>query len=269
VVRRNWYFLAILLIAAGFQAVSAVYYLREQSFLEAYLERSASPSLPPSEQAKSLVLSLKSNPEEDNDSYFLLPIFRPLRPTARQVIEIGGDCADRSRLIITLLHLRGIRSEKWALYDAQGESVHAAVEADVESGKMVVDPLFGIWFPKPGGGYYAIDDLRRDPSILDRRIAELREQAVQPGAHPLRLYPLNKYVYTSARTINWNKGFLMKGAYWVLRHTIGAGTDKIGRPEFVEEPPLMVIYGMGGIEIVALLAWLALARRRRKAAAVK
>jgi hypothetical protein len=260
---RKWFFLSVLTIALGFQLISATYYYFEQAALANYLSRVASTSSPPSEFAKEVVLSLKDKPDE-NDSYFLLPVFRPLRPAPWQVLEKGGDCADRSRLVSALLRLHGIRGSKWALYNASGESVHAVVEVNVESGKMVVDPLFGIWFPKPGGGYYDIGELKQDSNILKQRVAELRAQGVQPGTDRLDFYPLDQYVYTNARTINWNKNAILRSVYKLLHGVLGQSADHLSRPAFVEEPPLMVIYGMAALEIAVLLVWLIVKKKARK-----
>jgi hypothetical protein len=221
-----------------------VYYVQERRSLSAYLDSVSTPSLAATEQIKQVVSSLKNKPSEGNESYFLLPVFRFLRPTPRQVIENGGDCADRSRLLERLLQLRGISSSKWALYDAHGESVHAVIQADVESGKMVVDPLFGIWFPKPSGGYYAISDLKRDPGILRQRINELQAKGLKPGADSLASYDVDRYTYAHARTINWNKSAIMRYTYQLLHGLLGETADNLHRPAFVEEPPLLVFYGV-------------------------
>ena len=263
----KWFFIAILVGALGLQTASAIYYFREQAFLAKYVDRVADSSLSRSEQVKRVVISLKNDPDVDNDSYFLLPVFRSLRPTARQVIEDGGDCADRSRLLIALLNLRGIHGSKWALYNAQGKSVHAVVEADVESGKMVADPLFGLWFPKAQAGFYDIHELKQNPKILPNRVAELRAQGIQPGVDRLQLYPLNEYVYTNARTINWNKNAVLRGVYSLLHGILGERASELGRPGFAEEPPLMVIYGMAVLEFVVFLVWFILAKRSRTLAA--
>ena len=265
--RARWYFAAILGLLLGLQLFSLTYYVREQRSLVAYLNQIASPSLPPSEQVKEVVLSFQDKPDDENDSYFLWPAFRFLRPTPWQVLERGGDCADRSRLVVALLHLRGIHASKWALYNAQGESKHAAVQADVESGKMAVDPLFGLWFPKPQGGYYAIRELRQDPRILSQRVDELLAKGQQPGAGRLEFYPKDQYVYTQARTINWNKSGSMRFAYRALHGILGEGVDELRRPGFAEEPPLMVIYGAAGMEFVLVLAWFMMVRLRRRVTA--
>jgi hypothetical protein len=253
------------MVLLGVQLFSLAYYALEQGALAEYNNRVVSPSSPPSEQVRLIVASLKDKPSDDNNSYFLFPFFRFLRPTPWQVIDRGGDCADRSRLVIALLRLRGIHASKWALYDAQGQSVHAVVQADVETGKMVVDPLFGLWFPKPQDGYYAIPELKQNPTILLSRLEELRRSKTRPGAARLEFYPSDEYVYSGARTINWSKSSPMRFCYSFLRRIMGAEVDELNRPVFVEEPPLMLLYGIALLEIVLGCAWLIAARRTRKA----
>jgi len=263
VIYRTWLFATFLLLSLGLQVFSCVYYIEEQRALTGYLNRVAIPSATPSELAKDVVSSLKTKPDE-NSSYFFLPVFRPLRPSPWQVLEKGGDCADRSRLVIALLRLRGVHASKWALYNPDGESVHAVVEADVESGKMVVDPLFGMWFPKPQGGYYAIRDLKQDPKLLQQRIADLRAQGVRPGTDSLELYPLDQYIYVNARTINWSKNAVWRLVYLILHGLIGDRADQLDRPALAEEPALMVICGAAGFECVVVFVWLYLRRKARK-----
>jgi hypothetical protein len=231
-----------------------------------YLNYVTQASQPPSELAKEIVLSLKDKPDDGNDSYFLFPLFRPLRPTATQVLERGGDCADRSRLVITLLNLRGIHAAKWALYNRNGESKHAVVEADVETGKMVVDPLFGMWFPKPQGGYFGIRELRQDPSILPGRLEVLRAEKVRPGADRLEFYPVNDYIYTNARTINWTKNALLRDTFAILHGMLGERASELHRPRFAEEPALMVIYGLAALEAFLIVLWLVMRRLTKRPA---
>ena len=254
--RRTRYLLVALAPLLALQLLALGYYLREQRALNGYAGRVANSQNPPSKQVQDLVLSFRDKPDNGNDSYFLVPVLKFLRPTPLQVIERGGDCADRSRLLIALLRLRGIPASKWALYNSKGESVHAVVEADVETGKMVADPLFGIWFPKPTGGYYDIAELRANPGILAARLSSLRAQGLEPGADRLEGYKINEYSYVHARTINWNKSAAMLALYKVLLKFIGSRVDQLRRPGFVEEPALMFIYGLAGLELFLILAWL-------------
>ena len=75
-----------------------------------------------------------------------------------EVLEHGGDCADRSRLLIVLLRHEGIYATKVALHDSQGSPQHAVVSASIEDEdhSMVIDALFGMYFPKPEGGIVTV-----------------------------------------------------------------------------------------------------------------
>ena len=258
--------LVIVLLLVGVQGVALAVYWRDRRNLEALFDRIASPSLPPSEQAKLIANYLEMKSADTNNSYFLLPLLRFLRATAWQAAKEGGDCADRSRLMVALLQLRGIQASKWALYAPNGSPVHAVIELESEQGKMVVDPLFDMWFPRPGGGYYAIQDLEQNPEILRQRVLGLRASGEEPIGWAVNGYPLNRYVYDRVRTINWDKSTHMRVIYRVFYRFMGEGADRISRPFFVEWPSLMSVFGIGGLEALLLLVWLSLrwrARRRR------
>jgi hypothetical protein len=233
-------FVTLLLV----QLVALRQHIDDQHYLHALVDRIVSADKAPSEQVLAILEYLRHVPAIENSSYFLLPIFRWLRPPARSVAEEGGDCSDRARLVINLLYLRDIHATKWALYSADNLPQHAAVEVEVETGKMVIDALFGIYFPRPHGGYYGIQDLMENSGILDRRIADLRKMNVRLGAGKLQYYPLDKYRYEFSRTINWNKSIVTERLYKILRIIVGNRVDNLTRPYFFEVPALMVIYGI-------------------------
>ena len=225
----------------GVQALSIIHFLNEERYLSDLMDRIVPRSLPPSEQAIKVVESLREKADIDNPSYFLFPIFGFLRATPHQVMEQGGECGDRSRLVIRLLSVRGIKASKWALYSKEGKSVHATVELEAESGKMVVDPLFGLWFPRASGGYYGIRELRQSPGILHDRIHSFIAQGKRPGTRDLRTYPLDDYSYEYAKTINWDKWVGLSSLYKALRVIMGTSIDDLQRPVFVEAPQLLVV----------------------------
>jgi hypothetical protein len=229
------------------QCISVIDYLREEDYLLGLMDRIAPRSLPPSEQAIKVVESLKGLPVKEfsatrqDSPYFLLPIFSFLRPMPRQVMEQGGDCADRSRLVIRMLRQHGIEASKWALYTKEMKSVHAVVELEAETGKMVADPDFGLWFPRSNGGYYSIRDLRQSPKILRDRIQSLVEQGIRPWA------------------VTWP-------LYKVLSVIMGPSVDDLQRPAFVEAPQLMVVIIAGVIQgglVGPYLAHIRIARRKK------
>ena len=224
------------------QCISIIDYLHEEEYLSGLMDRIAPRSLPPSEQAMKVVESLKGLPVMPQDTpYFLLPIFSFLRPMPRQVMEQGGDCGDRSRLVIRMLRLHGISASKWALYTKEMKSVHAVVELETEAGKMVADPLYGLWFPRPDGGYYDIKELRQSSSILQGRIQTLLREGVRPGSSDLKSYPIDEYTYQYAKSINWEKWAVTWPLYKALSIIMGPSIDNLQRPAFVEAPQLMVV----------------------------
>ena len=256
----------VLAVCVLIQAAALAKYAQDQEYLKALMSSLASPSIPASQQAEAISKYLALKPDDSNNAYFLLPIFGVLRPSARAVADQGGDCADRSRLMVVLLETRHIHASKWALYTPSGQPHHAVVELRSEAGNMVIDPLYNMWFPKPGGGFYDIDDLRADPSILRNRVLTLQADTADQLNKRIDWYPLDQYVYNNARRINWNKSIILLAVYRVLHAVIGARADHIWRPEYAEQPALMIVYGFLPLDGVALFA-LAWAGRKRKRAA--
>ncbi len=194
---------------------------------------------------------------------FLSPILDLLRPPPREITERGGDCADRSRLLISLLRLHGIRASKVALYDKDQIPRHAVVIVDIENdAQMVVDPFYGLYFPRPGGGgYYSLADLTRDESILRSRIEHLVSLGVDDkipkySEFPyIEKYPYERYTYGQPRSINWDKSSAMRLLYGFLKTFLGEEVDLINRPFFVERPALMLLFGTVGIQLLILVSY--------------
>lgn len=245
------------------QCLSFVHYSNEEEYLSGLMDRIAPRSLPPSEQAIKVVESLKALPAIGNDSYFLLPIFSVLRPIPRQVLEQGGDCGDRSRLVVRMLRLHGIEASKWALYTREMKSVHAVVELEAETGKMVADPLYGLWFPRPDGGYYDIKELRQSPSILQGRVQTLLREGVRPGSSDLKSYPIDEYTYQYAKSINWEKWVVTWPLYKALSVIMGPSVDDLQRPAFVEAPQIMVVIMAAVLQGCLIIIYFALVRMNR------
>ena len=267
--RSRHFIVAAIVCLFGLQCISIVHYLNEERYLSNLIDSIAPRSLPPSVQAIKVVECLKCLPVKDfsalqqDSRYFLLPIFSFLRPMPRQVMEQGGDCADRSRLVIRMLRLHGIGASKWALYTKEMKSVHAVVELEAETGKMVADPLYGLWFPRPDGGYYDIKELRQSASILQGRIQTLLREGVRPGSSDLKSYPIDEYTYQYAKSINWEKWAVTWPLYKALSIVMGPSIDNFQRPMLVEAPQLMVVM-MAALLQGGVLAAYALAVKTRK-----
>ncbi len=263
--RAAW--VGLVVVLGGFLFFQITLWLdlvHDQKYLAHLMDTIARQTLPPSAQTLALLAYLRAKPPQTNRSYFLAPQFAFLRATARQVAQDGGNCADRSRFVVVMLKLRGIRASKWALYSPDGRPAHAVVELDSEQGKMVADPLYGLTFPKAQGGFYGIRELRDNPGILDSRISELRDAHLQPGTLAIEKYPLDRYVYSDCRTVNWDKSATTHHLYQLLHAIFGDKVNQFPRPEWSEQPADMVLLMTYGTEAPLLLAFLPLVLRRKR-----
>ncbi|MAG31681.1 MAG: hypothetical protein CL908_12405 [Deltaproteobacteria bacterium] len=125
----------------------------------------------------------------------LNPLLKFLKADPEQVDRLGGHCGNLSRLTISLLHIRGIEAHKIHLFNLDGYDrtppepyVHAVVEARLETGWAVADPLYGIVY-RSGSELASFADLRSDPSLVE---------AQTPST-----YPADLYTYQEIRGIRW------------------------------------------------------------------
>lgn len=173
-----------------------------------------------------------------NPEFFLFP---RMRATSVQVLERGGDCADKSRLLAAMLRQMNIPATMLMCFDPSGAPAHTVVEAVVASGEyMISDPVFNMVFPRPGGGYFGLLELRSDAEILRRRIAEVR--ALRPSPHdPIQAYHEDTAIYANAMTMNWNKNAAARTVFALLHGAFGNRVYRLSRPAILEEPHLAAI----------------------------
>jgi len=175
---------------------------------------------------------------EKNKGYFLI---KELGPTPVNVLESGGDCADKSRLLSAMLQQAGIRSTLAMLHPCKKcPADHTVVEAESETGWMVVDPVFNLWFTKPPNEYYGenylgLKDLKDNPNILRDRLRYLR--GIRNPRDKIIHYKDDIMIYSYARTINWDKNIFTRFISGVIRIS---GTDPylMHRPYWMEDPKL-------------------------------
>ncbi|MDY7092229.1 MAG: hypothetical protein SX243_04570 [Acidobacteriota bacterium] len=232
-------FLVVLVLLLGLNAVSLAVYWQDSQRLAAVAEGLVDRQAPASEKARALAGFVSDLPTGSPDGYHLLPIFRPLRLTAAQVLDLGGECAHKGRAFIVLLHHLDVEAQKLVLRNAAGEPRHAVVVVETEQGDLVVDLLYGIVYEHEDGepmslGYLA-DHL---PGVI--------EQEIRWGNTLAADYPLEDYPFTDPVTINWQKNALWQSARralgWVLSEQ---QVDRLGRPFLAEEPALMVLVASG------------------------
>jgi hypothetical protein len=252
--------IAAVLLCAILDGALLAKYMSDDAVLERVIE--LDDTLTPSGKVVSIIDYIETNvPKRETTDESFIPGLAFLRPTARQVLEKGGDCADRSRLLIELLKREGVSASKVALYDRQGVPQHAVVEAVIEDEDraMAVDALFGMYFPNPAGGFHSIADINRDESILVARI-----EALGPSEADIRSYPVDRYTYASPRSINWDKSPMMRGLYRGLRAVMGDAVDDLERPAIVEDPVLMTLVGALAAQAAAGAGMLIIGRIKRR-----
>lgn len=208
-----------------------------------------------------------NSPSARNEEYFL---WKRLRATPLQTAVSGGDCADKSRLLVSLLSHVGVSASMAMCFDGDtNRPTHTVLNADIEhSEKMIVDPAFNIYFPRPGGdGYYGLLDLRREPTRLLQRLVEVGGPKVWPR-NAAYGYRLSTGKYDRASTVNWNRNQLFRLTHTVLFWLIGDKVYELSRPWFLEEPRLLfATIGLGTCIVSVLLLGLprAISVRRRAA----
>jgi len=175
---------------------------------------------------------------KENRRFFVVP---HMRATPCQVLETGGDCADKSRLLSAMLREVGISASMAMCFDPRsGDPTHTVVVASVAAdATMVVDPAYDLYFPKPHPGqHYGLLDLRGDGSILLERLGQLRAEL--PRSHPIHSYNAECAAYSRASCINWERNGLTRIVRnWLDRDGTGA-VHVIPRPLLMEEPKLLV-----------------------------
>jgi hypothetical protein len=187
-----------------------------------------------------------------NDGYFLL---KSLGPTPKQVLEKGGDCADKSRLLSTILRQYGVDSSLVTLYECKGcGPTHIVVEARYDKGWMVADPVFDMVFPKQEFSYYNVGELKENPALLPNRLDELVQS--RGLRHPVKQYRRADESYTWAQYFNWDK-FSWSDDLAAILSGFGIDLYQLRRPYFLEDPKLFLGLVSGGAGLAALLASLA------------
>jgi hypothetical protein len=166
-----------------------------------------------------------------------------------QVLEGGGDCADKSRLLWAALRANGIPATMVMLFHPETNApTHTVVEARIGPNQyMLADPAYNLVFPTPEGTFYDILDLRANPSVLDQRLNEL---LADPGGRELRAYRRDICSYSQASSINWNRNTLTRTAHSLFKLLLGQEVYRLPRPVILEEPKLAVASLTFGLAVI-------------------
>ena len=181
-------------------------------------------------------------------------LWRKLDATPVQILEHGGNCEDKSKLLIVLLRELGVEGSLAMLYPCEGcRSQHTVALVETRTGWTLVDPVFDITFPDRRGGFHTIETLRAEPALLERRLAELR--AARGPADKINRYKRADH-YSHITTVNWNKNALTRAVAGLIRAT-GGEPWSTPRPLFLDDPKqFFALLGFGGALGFGLLALL-------------
>lgn len=167
-----------------------------------------------------------------NSSYFLVPA---LGPTPIQVMERGGDCSDKSRLVAAMLNELGIDAGLVMISPCPHcDFIHTVVEARYEGGSMVVDPIWNIDYPAGGGRYFGVRDLAWT-NRGEERVVELQHQRGE--ADKIAAMPATEAHFEYAVAMNWDKNVVTQTAAQTMR-LFGYQPETMFRPRVLEDPKL-------------------------------
>lgn len=196
---------------------------------------------------------------EKNRQYFL---WKRLEATPIQVVEGGGDCEDKSKLLAALLRELSIPSTMAMLYHCteQCAPVHTIVLARTSDGWTPLDAVYNITFPSGEGGFIPVERMMAQPEILNARLDQL---AMERGAaDKINHYKREYETYTHLTTFNWDKNALTKAAASIIRAT--GGTPRVTpRPMFLEDAKEFFTVASLGLTTLLLCAAVLVAWLRR------
>ena len=194
-----------------------------------------------------------------NQRYFWIA---RLGPTPVDVLQAGGDCSDKSRLLSAMLREIGIESSLAMLYPCSDcAAVHTVVLARSENGWIAADPVYDITFPDAKGGYETLDRVVSNDHALIERVALLRVDR-GPGDKINYYDPvINTYRYLT--TINWKKNGQLRLAAKGLE-SVGYDPETFPRPYVLEDPKYALVWLFSGSSLALVaVGWMALVLSRR------
>jgi len=187
-----------------------------------------------------------------NHGYFWI---EALGPTPIDVLEKGGDCSDKSRLLMAMLDSVNMDSSLVMLYDAKGiNPTHTIVEVRDPKLHAIADPVFNLVFPKSDSDYYGLTEMRQNPDILTNRLDQLVK--LNGEQDKAAYYKRVDESYKFATTINWNKNPALKAAAMFLR-AINIEPQDLRRPHLLDDPKLLLVNAFFSFSLFFLFtAWL-------------
>jgi hypothetical protein len=168
-----------------------------------------------------------------SDPFYLSSILSPFGATPSAVIRHGGCCSGASRLYILCLSVLGLRANQITVYHRAGHAQHCLVEVHVPDGKLIADPVYGIYYTDDAGRVLSLEDLQEGVPVTCRSTPG----TMQSG------YPSNPYYdfdYTLTKTANWTMSWQRRLAYAVLWPLTSGSVDRMRLPVILEWPQALL-----------------------------
>lgn len=185
-------------------------------------------------------------------------VWDPLGATPAQIFAEGGDCADKSRLLSAMLESVGISSTLVMLQPCREcAPTHTIVNAYLDGDRIAADPVYDLVFPDPGGGYYGVAEVRDEPDILQRRLAEL--QHLRGPDDKINFHDPDEMKYGFPKTVNWDRDPVFRTAGAALA-TVTDEPFLVRRPHLLEDPKLILMWASLGLAaacgiLLLLIRW--------------
>jgi hypothetical protein len=183
-----------------------------------------------------------------NDHYFIVPA---LGSTPIQVLEFGGDCSDKSRLVAAMLNELNVDAGLVMLSPCPNCGfIHTVVEAQYEGGRMVVDPIWHVDYPTRDGRFLGVRDLA-GTSRGRERVSELQRE--RGASDKIAAMPATEATFDYAVAMNWDKNIATRTVAATL-HLLGYTPEQMFRPRFLEDPKLAMSVFLVFIGMVIIAA---------------
>jgi Transglutaminase-like superfamily len=172
-----------------------------------------------------------------NNRYFIVPA---LGPTPIQVMEQGGDCSDKSRLVAAMLNSLGIDAGLVMISKSPCPDcgfIHTVVEAKYENGRMVVDPTWDVDYPTGDGRFFGTRELARTDRGRERVLELQRQRLINDR---IATMPPDEATFDYAVAMNWDRDIITRSVAAVLK-VRGYSIDALFRPRLLEDPKLFLV----------------------------
>lgn len=176
---------------------------------------------------------ISNRQHRSTDPYYLSPILAPLGATPSAVLRHGGCCAGTSRLYILCLNVLRVPANQVTVYHRSGNAQHCLVEIHPPNGRLIADPVYGIYYTDATGRALGLEDLQAGVPVTCRFAPGTRQAG----------YPSNSYYdfdYILTKTANWTMSWQRRLAYKVLWSITGGGIDRFRLPVILEWPQALL-----------------------------